>query len=118
MPERDDDPAKSEEQPPTPPPKEKSRAAVFEDTGIDWEKEMGAWDAAFPLLDDVTRPGEPVMPDAPPEPDSSELVLDDLAHTPPPLLDQIDDLSEELEIDEELPGPRTPGPESLPAVGT
>ena len=33
------------------------KALPFDATGIDWDKEMGAWDAAFPIPDEPTRPG-------------------------------------------------------------
>ncbi len=105
MPERDDDKPRPPEQP-TPPPRPK--ALPFDPTGIDWDKEMGAWDAAFPIPEEPTRPGGAEEGPPPPEPNSSELVLDDLSepHTLPALAEeQLDDLSEEMEIDEDLPEP-------------
>ena len=48
----------------------------FEHKDIDWDREVGAWEATFPLGDEPTRPG---LTASPPPPDSDDLVLDDVS---------------------------------------
>jgi hypothetical protein len=110
MPERDDDKPRPPEQP-TPPPRPK--ALPFDATGIDWDKEVGAWDAAFPIPEEPTRPGgaqEEGPP--PPEPNSPSWCWTPVEPTPARAAEeQLDDLSEELEIEEDLPEPVPDAPD-------